>query len=534
MKNIVFTCNALSRRMLTYAATYILLLLFTVVVLLTSCRNDNTDYPAWLVQADSLLYAHPDSALNILRTCSDSINAAPQSVRMYYDLLLTQAKDKNYITHTSDSIVRQLVSYYENQGPDDKLARAYYIAGRVYDDLQNAPTALEYYQKAVDKAQEVRDYKLVGLTYSQMGTLYLNQDLIKESAENYRMSYEYALKGGDKLNICYSLQDLARSYTMLNKNDSALYFYDKVFALSSDEYKRANLVYELSSFYIQMKNYEKARKILSYDDKAYIAWADYYAAINKTDSARYFYAHSLTYEDNIYAKEIASQELYKYFQKAQDESMQLKYLSQWDICKDSISKKTKSAEVKRIEALYNYEKIKSERDKLEFEKSIQMYLIVLLILMLLFFITILIITYNKYRRKQQLQRNQEQRVYYIKEMANSITQKTIEDLPLCLMIRNNAQKTDFRLAENKWDELQSEMNLLHSNFVIRLRTLYPQIKEIEIMVCCFIKLGIRNTDIAHIISHSTNGVSNIRKRLYEKIHGKKGSAKQLDEFIKAF
>lgn len=197
--------------------------LLLLVLAIASCHRD-VRYPALLVQADSLLYAYPDSALSVLQSYRDSVETMPKFVRMYYDLLLTQAEDKNYITHTSDSVARNFVSFYEENGPADKLARAYYITGRVYDDMQNAPTALEYYQKAVDEALKVRDYRLVGLTYSQIGTLYIDHELEIESISAYKKAYEYALVSGDTISIPFRLVNIARAFTISNNVDSTLYY----------------------------------------------------------------------------------------------------------------------------------------------------------------------------------------------------------------------------------------------------------------------------------------------------------------------
>ena len=62
-----------------------------------------------------------DSALSIL----EGVNLAELSTiqsRAKYALLLTQAKDKNYITHTDDSLIRVAVDYYDTS--DDITLRA--------------------------------------------------------------------------------------------------------------------------------------------------------------------------------------------------------------------------------------------------------------------------------------------------------------------------------------------------------------------------------------------------------------------------
>lgn len=54
--------------------------------------------------------------------------------RMYYDLLTVKVRDKAYIRHTSDSLIRNVLRYYEHQDDKKHLPETYYYAGRVYSD----------------------------------------------------------------------------------------------------------------------------------------------------------------------------------------------------------------------------------------------------------------------------------------------------------------------------------------------------------------------------------------------------------------
>lgn len=503
--------------------------LLSVLLMFAACGG-GVGYPARLVQADSLLYDNPDSALHILESYNDSLKQASTPVRMYYDLLLTTAKDKCYITHTSDSTALQLVSYYEKHGPDDKLALAYYITGRVYDDLQNTPVALEYYQKAVDEASKYDDYRLLMFSYNQMGSLYLNQKLEKESVTAYKRSYEYSLKINKTQYLPYLFRNLGRAYTMTNNVDSTLYYYNKACELGDSMFIRYFVVNELTSVYLQLGDLKNARRMLSYDKDDYNGWAYYYDKTGKTDSAELCYKKSLAH-DPIQYKMYSFRKLAEYAEIKGNPTLGLYYLKEAVKCNDTVTDKNLTSEVKRIESLYNYEKIKSERDKVVLEKEMQKYLNFALSVLLVLISVILLFLYYRIKYKQQHQFNQEQRTQYLKDMSKSMEIRSIEDFPLCFSIKKNASKDGFKLLANNWETFHLEINSMYPNFVTRLRTLYPHITDIELTVCCLVKLGIRNTDMANILCHGTNSISNIRKRLYEKIHGTHGSARLLDDFI---
>lgn len=504
--------------------------LLSVLLMFAACGG-GVGYPARLVQADSLLYDNPDSALHILESYNDSLKQASTPVRMYYDLLLTTAKDKCYITHTSDSTALQLVSYYEKHGPGDKLALAYYITGRVYDDLQNTPVALEYYQKAVDEALSLKEYRLLGRIYIQMGMLYFRQNLDKECVSAYMKSYKYGMMVRDSVALPAYFRNMGLAYTLLDNIDSTLYYYEKAFKLSNEKYRKDCLVDELSSIYMQLGDYKNVRRILSYNKEAYDSWADYYVCEGQTDSAKLYYGKVIKTIDNVYKKEYAYYKLAEFARSENKPFDELQFLRSSNRYKDSILEHTKTTEVKRIEALYNTEKIKAERDRLAAENLIQIYLNISLLSMLGIAAMSFFIIYKRAKHRKQKLINQEKRVAYLKEINKPAEPEKIENLPLCNDVKNKASKSEFKLLERDWERFQSEMNSLYPNFVIRLRALYPQITDIELTVCCLVKLGIRNTDMANILSHRTNSISNIRKRLYEKIHSGTGSARQLDEFI---
>ena len=79
------------------------ILLLLGLLLLQACKRN--DYPHTLQQAESVMNAHPDSALHLLQDMADSLTMLPEEAQMYYHLLTIQAKDKQYITHTSDSLI---------------------------------------------------------------------------------------------------------------------------------------------------------------------------------------------------------------------------------------------------------------------------------------------------------------------------------------------------------------------------------------------------------------------------------------------
>ena len=86
------------------------------------------------------------------------------------------------------------------------------------------------------------------------------------------------------------------------------------------------------------------------------------------------------------------------------------------------------------------------------------------------------------------------------------------------------------LKNDEWERLESQMRIAYPMFFRRLAEL-GQFSEVELRVCMLTKLRIPPSAIAIHTCREYSSISSIRSRLYFKLFGKKGGAKELDEFI---
>ena len=86
------------------------------------------------------------------------------------------------------------------------------------------------------------------------------------------------------------------------------------------------------------------------------------------------------------------------------------------------------------------------------------------------------------------------------------------------------------MGHDEWEELESQMKSAYPMFFRRLSEMC-QLSEVELRVCMLTKLGIPPSAIADHTCREYSSISSIRSRLYFKLFGKKGGAKELDEFI---
>ena len=254
-------------------------------------------WPCWLRAATAVLRA--DSAMALLRRDSVMLVHAPKPQRMAYILSKTEAEDKLYITHRSDSAMQLAVKYFDRHGSALQRTRAWYLLGRVYCDMLLYGNALTAFDAAIavqpDDDSTVCRYKARACSWA--GSVYEEKELHKDALRYNKMSYDYAHRCDVPSIEVFSLRDIGRSYSDLAKDNVAIPYYlhaaGKADSLNNS-YLYNMVMEELASIYIENGMSDSARWALSApfcsnldEDLSthYFVLADYYELIRDLDSA---------------------------------------------------------------------------------------------------------------------------------------------------------------------------------------------------------------------------------------------------------
>lgn len=163
-----------------------LILISVFAILLAACTG-RLSYNRVLVQADSLVQSRPDSALWVLENLPvDSLKT--KADRAYYALLITKARDKNYIIQKDDSLIQTAVRYYDSTEETEMQAQAYYYWGGIYRDRNEQAKAIEKYLWAAPLAQEAGDKVLLGRIYANAGYIYYLQKFYDKADSIYHQT----------------------------------------------------------------------------------------------------------------------------------------------------------------------------------------------------------------------------------------------------------------------------------------------------------------------------------------------------------
>lgn len=472
-------------------------LLFPILLLMCICACTNKPYPQSLRVADSLIHNNPDNAVILLEELKRSMAFEPQATQMYYQLLTIKAKDKAYITHTSDSLIKTVVKYYEERKDRERLPETYYYAGRVYRDLGDAPQALEYLQKAIESTKDCTDYRLISRIYSQTGTLYLYQDTYDQALEVFRKAYQYCLSDKDSIGMVYSLRDIGRTFTTLNCADSALYYYKG--ALNYAEQIHNNHLVgvvqaELSGLYIQLEMYPEAFTAIQCSNKYikghniapfYAILADYYYYTNQLDSATFYYIQTASFDD-LYQKQGSYKGLGNIARKKGQYKEAMEYFDKYLICTDSIKDITNTETIRKMQSLYNYQLKEKENSRLQHQAANYKLWNILLVFSLLSLV-FLFIAYHQFRKKKEQQRLvKQERIKQIQKdryaQSNTYLEKNKEQIKVLELSLHKAEiekdqlrqdllkaqkslieKTNEQITATQRVQKQSELALKHSD-----------------------------------------------------------------------
>lgn len=566
---------------------YLIIFLFTVTTpFFFSCRKKSL-INIQLQEAESLMDTLPDSAYTLLKKV-DSIAHFNTSQRAEWNLLVTQAMDKSKIKIQSDSIIREAVTYYENKKDPCKLMLASYYMARVNQSLGDSPLAQKYYLQARENAIHTKDSLYLARINSNIGRLYLYQELPEEAIPYLLETEAYFTQNNDSINIRFATRDLGRAYNLSKNQDNAIEYYKKSLAYAAPTHK-SGILNEIVDLYIKTKNYDSAyiyiQEILKAQNttlspQSNLVLGQYFANTNQTDSARY-YLERCFQTTNIWTRAAASHYLYQMAREQEDWKNYVQFQTTYEDLRDSITEKTHKEELLRLKTLYAYEKKENELIQIKLaqvdqkQKTTLMFAIIFGLSMLLFFFV------YQMRQHKRKWKEQQQRWQLLQEKQEKETQeqidfnnKDIEKLKIELagkaqnekelqlqIIRLEQKNNDLRLMVttkevfdkdlvtsplyqkmkdpgNKTfteDEKQNFITLIDSvypTFRSSLLQLSPSLTQEDIMVCYLSKAEIPPASAALIMEKSYSNMSNKRARLSESIFGDKKNAKIFDQRIR--
>ena len=434
-------------------------LIILLIAFLSVACNERQSNNRQLILADSLMQSRSDSALCILQGISMD-KFATQADSACYALLLTQARDKNYVVQTDDSLIRYAVAYYDKTNDVRMQAKAHYYWGCVYRDMNRQAEAIREFLIAAPLTEKAKEKRQLGLVYNNIGFIY-NIQGFNEKADSIYQLMEV---------IAQEVKDTALWSEALSKQGSiALTKGKEYFPIAEQKLSdafgvvdrvgsnglKANISASLSNLYSRMDEGEKAL---------------YYAKLNlslRRDTARAYRAFLLLGDAYYKCKEYDSATFY--FNKS---LLSKDYGRKVDVERNSSVYKDSLYEFHRN--VVANEMIEAEADaqamlqKLYYKGRLNMYLYVFMLIVVMIIVVALFL-YKRYRRKNDLLQKDKQQLEKVNQdlslhYANLQTDITEKDLEI-----ENLRKelVSHQIDEEERAKLQAELD----EMILKRRTL---------------------------------------------------------------
>ena len=479
-------------------------------MILTSCAG-NRKYDDLMQRADSIMDVDDDSAkvaIRILDGVKPQLLEFSKAQKMRYELLRHKAMNKAYISFTSDSIMKEVVDYYDRHGSANERMLANYVLGCVYRDMHEVPLALEYYNKAEEQADTTAadcDYGTLYRVYSQMGFLFDKQYLPYQELEAFGKAVRYAYLAKDTLNAIINYQNRGIAYDYLGNKDSVI----AINLHAAEMYKRIrnNEAAAIAlgcnySYYIDKGDSVNARKAFeSYtstryegnsnygDAKAFLLCekGTYYMFVSRLDSAFSCLNQSLKLSKSYSNKAAATKVLAQYYARVNKPVLAMKYALKTSEYNDSDFLAVRESQLQQIQAMYNYGRNQEIARKAELKAE---RITMLVYVLIAGGVVIFLLLTNLYLR--QLKKKKEKIVVTKQLYDDSLLKlrqkqeelellRTVNDRKIADVIKEKEQTIN-KLKEDLKDirDKYSNSSLSDVDILLKESSIYKRIKYLEL------------------------------------------------------
>lgn len=527
---------------------YIILLCF-VALLMSACGKQYTRN-ASILEAESLMDEHPDSAYKLLNNISHPEQLSEKDYAAWC-LHFSYAQYKLYKDIKSDSLIQIAVDYYA----DSKLKKyggiSYYLLGCISELLHEKEKAMMAYKNALVELEGINEYNISGLTTFNMGYIYRQDKNFYLANSCYKQSLHYFNLSGNKNFQFYSCVELTDMYQRLDYPFDSVMFYSKKTLKLSREIGDSLLSYRIISRQGELYNTIDRRKAidnlligfhhlpdLQIRNASFLAYL--YSQENMSDSATYYL--------KIANKEKMDNELeiLKDFASGMVSEVNNNFRQAFYSFKEAYSKQDTIFQEKLKSQLYTIDKQfdlsekENENAKLKIANRNKVIWIALLMILVLMAVVVLLLINAYYRKKQTENKIKQQKMEFDlkeKELENKtkydlllskLSHKldvTIHFKKIKLDATNPQKKEEFIeeltnqiiLVESEWQYYINETNSLFNNKIALLQKKHTQLTSSDMIVIALICMGINIMDSCILLNSSKETMYTRRKRIKKRL-----------------
>ena len=579
------------KRIITNITGGLLLAVSIVPTLLSvvSCGQQAADRD--IAVADSLSEAAPQRAMTLIDSLEGE-SAMNKSRHMKLLLLKAKVRNKLAMPMSTDSL-KDIADYFDKHGDSNERMLAYYILGCVYQRSQDAPMALQYFHEAAAKADTTDsscDFLTLHRIHVWSAEIFRNQFAFSDAFHENSLAFKYAMKAKDTLNAIITYEQKSNIYNALGLSDSAIFIRKKLYGLYSkygyekEAVKSLGLLInygvenkELSDVKHYINLYE--HKSGNFNDKGdikkgveiyYVTKGRYLAEINELDSAEYYFRKCARTAKNYSDLKYCFDDLADIYRKRNRPDSVAKYADLARMMTDSAYAQMSTEHLQQMQAMYNYNRYRQTAEEAEKDALRTKYISIIIIMAIMAAAiggALAVRTYimrkrrarvdeiKEYKRKINELEMSRAELESINSGLNAEVNRMIEEKTKKIDILKTEYEKNFNNVKDK-DLFECEPIVIQIRWkarkttkpmdkdeISRLKELFKDYRPLsnwentlnnnEYLICLLVRLDFVPAEICILTDLSSSNISNIRKRLLEKMTGREGSPKDFDKYIKS-
>ena len=580
------------KRIITNITGGLLLAVCIVPTLLSvvSCGQQAADRD--IAVADSLSEAAPQRAMMLIDSLEGE-SAMNKSRHMKLLLLKAKVRNKLAMPMSTDSL-KYIADYFDKHGDSNERMLAYYIIGCVYQRSQDAPMALQYFHEAAAKADTTDsscDFLTLHRIHVWSAEILRSQFAFSDAFHENSLAFKYAMKAKDTLNAIITYEQKANIYKLKGNIDSVISIREKLYGLYSKYGYKRETAYSLGpliDIYAKRGNISKAKHALDLYEKMserfdkygkikkgleifYAIKGYYYLSINDYDSARLCFDKCLKTTSN-YPNDFS----YSYkgltglYKKLHQPDSVAKYADLARMMTDTLYAHMSTEHLQQMQAMYNYNRYRQTAEEAEKDALRTKYISIIIIMAIMAAAiggALAVRTYimrkrrarvneiKEYKRKINELEMSKAELESINNGLNVEVNRMIEEKTKKIDILKTEYEKNFNNVKDK-DLFECEPIVIQIRWkarkttkpmdkdeISRLKELFKDYRPLsnwentlnnnEYLICLLVRLDFVPAEICILTDLSSSNISNIRKRLLEKMTGREGSPKDFDKYIKS-
>ena len=239
---------------------YLLVLTCFAASVFLSCDKERTDD---LSYAESVMWSHPDSALQFLKNM-DKKELKEIEMKHRYEVLFAQAYARNELPVPNDSALKDAVKYYDEHTGNlhYRMLAHYYLSCHLRLVRRHGEQMMEML-KAEQMAERLHDIRMLRVIHDNKAYLFFNQTILKRAYQEYEKELKDIQALGDSSSVGYAIYKLGVCSESFREEDTERLLREGIALLRKYDKKEylCEALVRLSRFLLKKGAYDEALKL---------------------------------------------------------------------------------------------------------------------------------------------------------------------------------------------------------------------------------------------------------------------------------